>query len=62
MENDLPISCDPPTRQEIRAAILKTKNGKAAGPDGIPSETLKADNSRDNSRDVTATVQEDLGR
>jgi len=43
MENDLPISCDPPTSQEIRAAILKAKNGKAAGPDGIPSEALKAD-------------------
>ena len=37
MENDLPITCEPPTKEEIRAAILKARNGKAAGPDGIPS-------------------------
>ena len=43
MENDLPITCEPPTKEEIRAAILKARNGKAAGPDGIPSEALKAD-------------------
>ena len=40
---DLPINTDNPTREEIRAAIKKLKNNKAAGPDGIPAEALKTD-------------------
>ena len=42
-ETDIDIDCDPPTREEIIRAIKKMKNGKAAGPDGIPAEALKAD-------------------
>ena len=42
-EVDLPINCDRPSRDEIRKAILQLKNGKAAGPDSIPAEALKAD-------------------
>ena len=41
--DDLPIDCNTPTRQEIRKAIEQIKNGKAAGPDSIPAEALKAD-------------------
>lgn len=40
---DLPIDCSKPTRDEIRRAIFRTKSGKAAGPDDIPAEALKAD-------------------
>uniref|UniRef100_A0A452GGJ1 Endonuclease/exonuclease/phosphatase domain-containing protein n=1 Tax=Gopherus agassizii TaxID=38772 RepID=A0A452GGJ1_9SAUR len=40
---DLPINCDKPTRDEIRKAITMMKNRKAAGPDDIPAEALKAD-------------------
>ena len=42
-EIDIDIDCDPRTREEIIRAIKKMKNGKAAGPDGIPAEALKAD-------------------
>ena len=42
-EKDLEIDCGPPTKDEIKKAIKKLKNGKAAGPDGIPSEALKVD-------------------
>jgi hypothetical protein len=40
---DLLISCENPTRDEIRKAITQLKNGKAAGPDDIPAEALRAD-------------------
>ena len=40
---DLPISCDQPSKHEIKRAISSLKNGKAAGPDGIPAEAIKAD-------------------
>jgi len=42
-DTDLPINCDHPTRTEIRKAIQQLRNGKAAGPDNIPAEALKAD-------------------
>ena len=41
--NDLPICCDAPSKKEIIDAINKLKKGKAAGPDQIPPEALKAD-------------------
>ena len=42
-ETDLPIECNKHTREEIQKAIAHMKNGKVAGPDGIPAEALKAD-------------------
>ena len=39
----LPMDCDPPTRKEIYQAIKQLKNGKSAGLDSIPAETLKRD-------------------
>ena len=42
-ENDLPINCEPPSKEEIRQAIKTLRNGKAAGPDNIPAEVLKMD-------------------
>ncbi|VDP55650.1 unnamed protein product [Schistosoma mattheei] len=40
---DLPINVGPPTIEEISMSIRKIKSGKAAVPDNIPSEALKAD-------------------
>ena len=42
-EELLQITVDPPTKEEIKKAIMLLKNGKSAGPDGIPAEVLKAD-------------------
>ena len=42
-ETELPINCDKPSKDEIRKAIMKLRNGKAAGPDEIPAEAIKAD-------------------
>lgn len=42
-ERDLPIACDIPSKEEIHKAIRQLRNGKAAGPDNIPAEALKAD-------------------
>ena len=42
-ETDLPIDCNKPTRDKIKKPIAHMKNGKVAGPDGIPAEALKAD-------------------
>ena len=39
----LPLNYDKPSKSEIRAAIQATTNGKAAGPDGVPAEAMKAD-------------------
>ena len=39
---DLPILCDPPTKEEIRRSVRQLNSGKAAGPDQIPPEALKA--------------------
>ena len=41
--NDLPINCEPPTKAEIERAVKSLNVGKAAGPDQIPPEALKAD-------------------
>jgi hypothetical protein len=32
---------DVPTKEEVKVAVDKSKNNKAPGPDGIPSEILK---------------------
>ena len=39
----LPINCEKPSKAEIRMAIKALKTGKAAGPDGVPAEAIKAD-------------------
>ena len=36
------INCNTPTEEEVRRASHTLKNGKAAGPDDIPAEALKA--------------------
>jgi len=38
-DTDIPV--DAPTSEEVRRAILKLKNGRAPGADGLPSELLK---------------------
>jgi hypothetical protein len=38
---DITISEDAPTHDEVLHAIRKLRNGRAAGPDGIPPELLK---------------------
>ena len=42
-EEDILIDCNKPTRREITRAIGHIHTGKAAGPGGIPAETLKGD-------------------
>src|ERR1700729_3495508 len=42
-EEDLPINCGIPSKEEVKKAILLLRSGKATGPDGIPAEALKAD-------------------
>ena len=42
-ETELPISCDKPTKAEIKKAIMTLRSGKAAGPGEIPAEAIKAD-------------------
>ncbi|WP_353805421.1 hypothetical protein, partial [Acinetobacter baumannii] len=39
----LKVNTEPPTREEVIKALKVLKNGKVAGPDGIPPETLKTD-------------------
>ena len=41
--NDLDINCEPPTLEEIENAVSLLNSNKAAGPDYIPPEALKAD-------------------
>ena len=41
-EEDLPISLEAPTMEEIKKAIRTLNNGKAAGPDCIPADEMKA--------------------
>ena len=40
-ETELPISCDKPSKVEIKKAIMTLRSGKAAGPDEIPAEAIK---------------------
>ena len=40
---ELPISCDKPSKAEIKKAIMTLRSGKAAGPDEIPAEAIKED-------------------
>ena len=56
-EEDLLIKCNKPTREEIKRAIGHIKNGKAAGPDGIPAEALKGDVTLPLSFYVTTSVE-----
>ena len=42
-EDTLDILTEPPSLQEIKEALKTLKNNKAAGPDNIPAEVLKAD-------------------
>lgn len=42
-ETNLDINCNAPTIEEIKSAIKSLKNNKAAGPDDITAEVLKAD-------------------
>ena len=39
----LPISCDKPSKSEMKKAIKTLRSGKAAGPDEIPAEAIKAE-------------------
>ncbi|VDP45612.1 unnamed protein product [Schistosoma margrebowiei] len=40
---DLPIDVGPPKIEEISTVTRKIKSSKAAGPDNIPAEALRAD-------------------
>ena len=42
-ETELPISCDKPSKAEIKTAIMALRSGKAARSDEIPGEAIKAD-------------------
>ena len=42
-ETELPISCDKPSKTEIKKAIMTLRSGKAEAPDEIPAEAIKAD-------------------
>ena len=42
-DTTLPLNCDKPSKSEIRTAIQALKDGKAAGPDGVPAEAMKGD-------------------
>ena len=41
-ETELPVSCDKPSKAEIKKAIMTLRSGKAAGLDEIPAEAIKA--------------------
>ena len=58
-EVDLPISVEKPSTEEIKKEIRTLKNGKAADPDGIPADALKAD--IDTATDVLHNLGINLG-
>ena len=41
-QTELPISCDKPSKAAIEKAIMALRSGKAAGPDKILAEAIKA--------------------
>ena len=55
----LGINTNPPSRIKISRAIKSLKTGKAAIPDGIPPESLKADTQT--STDVIPTSKQSVG-
>ncbi|VDO95066.1 unnamed protein product [Schistosoma margrebowiei] len=54
---DFPINVGPPTIEEISMVIRQIKSGKAAGPDNIPAEALKADRGQDNTMEASSTLR-----
>ena len=58
-ETEPPISCDKPSKAVIKKAIITLRSGKAAGPDEIPAEAIKAD--RDVCQHAIRPLQQDLG-
>ena len=42
-ETELPINCDKLSKAEIKKAVMTLRSGKAAGPNEIPAEVIKAD-------------------
>ena len=42
-ETELPISCDKPSKADIKMAIMTLRSGKPSGPDEIPAKAIKAD-------------------
>ena len=40
-EAQIPVHTNPPTKAEVLRAMMMLKAGKAAEPDGIPSEALR---------------------
>ena len=42
-ETELPISCDKPSKAEIKKTNMALRSRKAAGPDEVPAEAIKAD-------------------
>jgi endonuclease/exonuclease/phosphatase family metal-dependent hydrolase len=42
-DEEIQVNCERPSKEEIKNAIKLLKDRKAAGPDGIPAEAIKAD-------------------
>ena len=42
-ETEVPISCYKPSKAVIKKVIMTLRSGKAAGPDEIPAEAIKAE-------------------
>ena len=42
-ETELPVSCDKPSKAEIKQTIMTLRSGRTAGLDEIPAEAIKAD-------------------
>ena len=52
-------NCDKPSKAEIKKAIMTLRSGKAAGPDEIPVEAIKAD--IETAVKMIQPLQQDLG-